>query len=114
MPKGMPFADLKRRVLGARYELSLVFIGERRARALNKAHRGKSYVPNVLAFPLTKTSGEVYITPQVARREAKKFDMTERVFILFLFIHALLHLKGYTHGGTMEAIERRLLREFTT
>lgn len=103
---------MKNDVLGTSYALTLVFVGAKRARKLNSEYRNKTYVPNVLSFPLEAHTGEVYIAPIVARREAKKFNMTPRGYVGYLFIHALLHLKGYHHGGTMEKAEKRLVSKY--
>lgn len=109
----LPYDDVKTAVLGARYELSLNFVGETRARRINQESRGKSYVPNVLSFPLDKNLGEIYITPAVAKREAKKWRHSYQKHVLFLFIHGLLHLKGHDHGEKMEALEQNLLSKFS-
>ena len=101
----LPFERMKDDVLGTSYSLSLVFVGADRARALNLAHRKKTYVPNVLSFPLDAKTGEIYITPVVAAREAKARGMTVRGYVGFLFIHGLLHLKGMAHSDTMEKAE---------
>lgn len=111
-PTHIRYAAIKDAVLGTRYELSLVFVGRARAQALNKATRGKDYVPNVLSFPLTETSGEIYITPSVAKDEASKFNMRPNTYIAYLFIHGLLHLKGYDHGEKMERLEEKYLAAF--
>lgn len=108
-----PYEDMYRDVLGSRYELSLVFIGRDRARALNKDYRGKTYVPNVLSFPIEDNLGEIYICPSVAKREAKKFDLTYKGYIAFLFIHGLYHLKGHDHSDAMEKLEQKLLKKYT-
>lgn len=105
----LQYEAMKDAVLGKNYSLSLIFIGEKRARDLNSKHRKASYVPNVLSFPLTKTVGEIYITPQIAKKESKKFNMTPSGYIGFLFIHGLLHLKGYPHGATMERLEKKYI-----
>ncbi len=107
-----PYEKMADAVLGKKYTLTLAFIGEVRAQKLNKAHRKASYVPNVLSFPLDATTGEIYITPEVAKREAKKFHMTVNGYIGYLFIHGLVHLKGYDHGATMERIEQKYVRLF--
>lgn len=57
---------------------------------------------NVLAFPLSKTSGEIVI----CKAAAKPYTAD------FLFIHGLLHLKGYKHGGIMEREEAKLIKKF--
>ncbi len=103
----LPYEEIKDTVLGKNYSLSLIFIGEKRARNLNTEFRKATYVPNVLSFPLTKNAGEIYITPRVAHTESKKFNMTPNGYIGFLFIHGLLHLKGYPHGATMDRLEKK-------
>ncbi|MCW9054654.1 MAG: rRNA maturation RNase YbeY [Candidatus Pacebacteria bacterium] len=105
----LPFVRMKEEVLGKRYSLSLVFIGDQRARTLNKRFRNKDYVPDVLSFPLEKTVGEIFINPYQARRRARDFDMNTDQFIALLFIHGMLHLKGLRHGSTMERKERAYL-----
>ncbi len=95
------------------WEISLVFIGATRARNINISTRGKNYIPNVLSYTVRKNTGEILICPTQAKKEAKKFAQTHGSFILFLFIHALLHLKGYRHGITMEQYEHTLLSRFT-
>jgi len=107
-----PYEAMKDAVLGKSYALSLTFVGEKRAQALNKAHRNASYVPNVLSFPLDQHAGEIYITPQVAAREAHTFRLTPKGYVGFLFIHGLLHLKGYPHGATMDKAEQKYMKLF--
>jgi len=106
------YGEIKRAVLGTRYHVSLSFVGRTRARAYNQAHRGKSYVPNVLSFPLDHSMGEIIICPEIAKREAPKFNLTYTGYVTYLFIHGLLHLKGYDHGATMEKLEARYTRQF--
>ena len=101
------YEKIKNAILGKSYVLSLVFIGKTRAQGLNKRYRGKTYLPNVLSFPLDKNAGEIYITPYTATSESKEFEMTPDGYIGYLFIHGLLHLKGYPHGDTMEKAEKK-------
>jgi rRNA maturation RNase YbeY len=107
-----PYEKMADAILGKKYTLTVAFIGEKRAHALNAQHRGASYVPNVLSFPLDTTTGEIYICPLVAKREAKKFSMTVNGYIGYLFIHGCLHLKGHDHGATMERAEQKYVRQF--
>ena len=106
------YEAMKNAILGRRYELSLVFIGTDRATTLNQQYRNKSYSPNVLSFPLSESTGEIFICPHVATREAAKFDLTAEGYVAFLFIHGCLHLKGLDHGATMENQEQKYLRKF--
>jgi len=106
------YADMADTILGKRYALSLVFIGKARAAKLNKTYRNKTYSPNVLSFPLDAQTGEIFICPQVAAREAAKFDLSVAGYIGFLFIHGCLHLKGLDHGDTMDKHEQKWVKHF--
>jgi len=111
-PPRLPFDEIKDKIAGKRYQLTVVFVGEMRAQSLNKSYRNKSYIPNVLSFPLDDSTGEIYICPSVAKKEAKNFDLSIKGYMAFLLIHGLLHLKGHDHGDTMEKLERKYIRAF--
>lgn len=99
-------------ILGRRYELSVSFVGRRRAKAANIATRGKTYTPNVLSFPISKTEGEILVCQDLLDRERRAFGLPSRATAaLFLIVHGCLHLKGLGHGPKMEAIEDRWLEE---
>ena len=106
------YEDIVRHIGGKSYSLSLVFIGETRSRKLNNEHRNKQYVANVLSFPLSPKVGEIYICLSKANKDAKKFNRTYQQFVGDLFIHGMLHLKGYTHGSTMDRKEASLRKKF--
>ena len=107
------FRRIQKEILGSAYSLSLTFVGDARARTLNKKYRKKNTPTNVLSFPLSKTEGEIIVNPRRAARDARTFKHTAREHVIFLFIHGCLHLAGYTHGTTMEREERALLRRFS-
>jgi len=106
------FQKIKEKILGKKYELSLVFIGGKRAITLNKKYRNKSYNPNVLSFPVDEQSGEIFINLKQLEKETKKFDMNHENLTKFMFIHGCLHLKGYDHGTEMEKLEQKFLKHF--
>ena len=112
-----PYETMKNDVLGKKYNLSLSFVGPTRAQKLNEVYRKKTYTPNVLSFPLGDTCGEIVICPDVARREAANYSHTKNGHIAFLFIHGLLHLKGYDHQtdidhAAMEKLERKYVKKY--
>lgn len=112
-PPSVPFLAIKNKALGKKYNLSLVFIGEIKSRTLNRTYRGKDKSTNVLSFTLDKNEGEIFITLKKSAKDAKKFDRNFTNFIAFLFIHALMHLKGFDHGSTMEKAEEKLRKQFS-
>ena len=111
-PPRLPFGRMKDAVLGKKYSLSVVFVGNATSRHLNKTYRGKDKPANVLSFPLSKTEGEIFMNVRQARLDAPTFNMRERPFLQYLFIHGLLHLKGFDHGSKMEVRERTLRKKF--
>ncbi len=106
------YETMKNDILGKRYDLSLQFVGPTRAAKLNQTYRQKTYTPNVLSFPLTDDTGEIFICPQVAVKEAAKYDLSTSGYVAYLFIHGLLHLKGLDHGDEMDKQEKRYLRKY--
>ena len=106
------YEHIVRSVLGKDYDLSLVLIGNKRSRALNKEHRNKDAAANVLTFPLSDTSGEVFINVPRAKAECSKYGFTHEGHVRFLLIHACLHLKGLPHGSRMERAEEKLVKQF--
>jgi probable rRNA maturation factor len=111
-PPRLPVRTVAEAILGKRYDLSLVFIGPTRAKTLNETTRGKDYIPNVLSFPLHNTTGEIFICPAVAKREAKKFNLTPQGYLTYLLIHGCLHLKGFNHGAAMDKAEAKFSKQF--
>lgn len=107
-----PFDQIKRAILGARYDLSYDAVSAAEARALNKKYRKKSYIPDVLAFPLSATEGEIVLNVQALKREAKLRGVAVSAYTAYTFIHACLHLKGFEHGADMTAQEAKYLKKF--
>jgi len=105
-------SNIKYEILGEKYKLSLVLIGNEKSQSLNKKYRKKDKPANVLSFPLSPTDGEIFINIPMARREHKKFDMTFSKFLVYLFIHGCLHLSGLNHGKKMEELEIELLKKY--
>ncbi len=95
----VPFADIKNKILGETYALSIVFIGEKKSRELNFTYRQKDKPTNILSFPLDKKTGEIFICLK------KLGDYT----VSYLLIHGCLHLKGMEHGSTMDRAEKKWL-----
>jgi len=110
----VPFSDIADRVLGSKYDLSLVFVGDTTSRRLNKQFRNKDKVANILSFPYDKKSGEIFLNLTRTKREAPKFSHCYAEHVVFLFIHGCLHLEGLDHGAKMESEEQKYLRAFQT
>ena len=108
----VPFLSIKEKILGKRYNLTVIFCTPKESQDKNKQYRKKDYPTNILSFPLSETEGEIYISLSTAKKDAKNFDMTPIQFLHLLMIHGALHLKGHAHGSTMEGLEDTYLSKF--
>jgi probable rRNA maturation factor len=86
-------------------ELSLVFVDDSYIKRLNWKYRKVDSTTDVLAFSmreggkaLSKNSavlGDVVISTETAKREAKKRNISIRKEIYLYLLHGILHLLGY-------------------
>jgi probable rRNA maturation factor len=112
IPKNLLFQEIKDQALSKKYELSLVFVGKKRIKKLNQKYRLKDKVTDILSFPLTENSGEIFICIEKCKTACKKFDRNLTNFVVFLFIHGLMHLKGMEHSDKMERAEEKIRERF--
>jgi probable rRNA maturation factor len=96
------------------WDISLVFVGEKRAKQLNQSLRQKDYIPNVLSYVSGSKSGEIIICLSIAQKQAPSYNLSYPNHVAFLFIHGLYHLEGRSHGVTMERLEQKALARFAT
>jgi len=66
----------------------------------------------VLSFPLSDTTGEMFICLPVCKKQHKNFEREFANFVGFLFVHGLVHLKGHDHGATMDKLEAKFRKQF--
>ena len=83
-----------------RFELSVVFVGNRYIRRVNKKFLQHDYTTDVISFPLgedgsSPLEGELYINLDRARSQAKTYGVTFAEETRRLLIHGALHLLGY-------------------
>ena len=106
------FESIKNKILGKTYDLNLNFISSGESKKLNLKYRKVNKSTDILSFPLSDKEGEIYIDLATSKKEMKKFDRKFENFIGFLFIHGLVHLKGYDHGDKMEKEEIKYRKLF--
>jgi probable rRNA maturation factor len=106
------FDQIKKAILGSKYDLSIVFITPKKIEELNRIYRDINKPTDILSFPLSKTSGEMFICLSETRKMAKEFDRAYENFLAYLFIHGCVHLMGYDHGPKMDKIEEKFRKQF--
>lgn len=104
-------------------EVSVLLVGDKAMRTLNRHYRGKDRTTDVLAFPLREgrfgriqpqVLGDIVLSLPAAARQAKAAGESCHSEIERLLVHGYLHLLGYDHersraeAGRMHGRERRL------
>jgi len=106
------FHSIAEYVLPQKYVLSVIFVQPVKIKKINTIYRDIAKPTDILSFPISTSEGEIYICPSEARKVAVKFGRTRYNFLIYLFIHGCVHLKGYDHGGTMEHEESKIRTKF--
>ena len=86
--------------------------GDAELRRLNKQFRDKDSATDVLSFASTGTAslGDIAISLQRARAQAREFGHTVEQEVSILMLHGVLHLMGLDHqadSGRMARAEKR-------
>jgi probable rRNA maturation factor len=101
-------------------EISLVVVGEKRIKSLNKKYRKINKITDVLSFGNEEFVsmpnkiiylGEIFICYPQAVRQAKQKNNTVKKELAILLIHGILHLLGYDHSGDYKNSEMKILEE---
>ena len=118
-------------------ELSLMIVGDRAMRSLNRRFRGKDRPTDVLSFSqleevaragmrgripgnrptsMVKAApgrllGDVVISIETARRQAREMDVPVAKRLRTLLVHGFLHVLGYDHERSAAAAKTMFARE---
>jgi probable rRNA maturation factor len=99
--------------------VTVQLISEDAMARLNLAFRNHEGPTDVLSFsangarpaPSAQYVGDIAISPETARRNARWFSRSLAVEMKILLLHGMIHLAGYDHEtdrGEMDRLERRL------
>ena len=97
------------------YEVSLSLVSTKEIHKLNKQYRNIDAPTDVLTFAYSEADvlpeepindlGSILISPEIAKKGAKKYSHPLEREMAFLFIHGLLHAFGYEHHRSEEEAE---------
>lgn len=94
-------------------EITLRLVDKKEITALNQTFRYKNYATNVLSFPFELPEGiddlpligDMIICLDVVAEEAKAQNKTVYHHLTHMVVHGCLHLLGFDHEDTNEALE---------
>ena len=90
------------------FDASLIIVGKRKIRSINRDYRNKDKETDVISFANIDSNdydflderinlGDIFINVDRVYSQAKKYEHSEKREFVFLFVHGLLHLLGYDH-----------------
>lgn len=90
-------------------DLSIVFVGDKRIRTINKIYRGYDKPTDILSFEGEGDSfGELIIDYAQIKRQAGRYNNNVKEELIFILVHGLFHLLGY--GDETEKDELRMIK----
>lgn len=127
------FCERVQRELGFPEEsVTICFVSDPAMARMNREFRNKQGPTDVLSFPARRTKargarsfprprgtsadhyvGDIVISPETARRNARRRSHGLASELRVLILHGMIHLAGYNHetdNGEMMQLERRLRR----
>ena len=91
------------------WSVSIRLCTDEEIRDLNRCYRHMDEATDVLTFPdgdegefptgIAQLSGDVAISPSAVEANAREFGVERVEEFMRVYVHALLHLDGYTHDG---------------
>lgn len=101
--------------------VTIQLISDEAMARLNRTFRHKRGPTDVLSFPANGAKpnakseyvGDIAISPETARRNARRFARSLADELRILILHGMIHLAGFDHEtdhGEMDRLERRLRR----
>lgn len=99
---------LKTLKLQDKYVLSLIIVGPRTIKTINRDYRNIDRETDVISFALLDSGdsmefdgvielGDIFINRNRVLSQAKEYGHSKKREFVFLFVHGLLHLLGYDH-----------------
>jgi probable rRNA maturation factor len=104
---------------GKEAAVNLVWVSDKKMRSMNKQYRNKDATTDVLSFSYldqtnvdsnVKTIGEIMISVDRLKRQAKQQKHSYKQEAEILFVHGLLHILGFDHESAKD-LEQMLSAE---
>jgi len=97
-------------------EISLVFVGTKAIKTLNRRFLKKDAPTDILSFPIGEKGsdgkyylGDIIISVPQAFKQSRQLNHGLERELEILVIHGFLHLIGFEHGGGIEEEESKMI-----
>jgi probable rRNA maturation factor len=88
-------------------EISVLLISDRRMTALHRRFLQQEGITDVITFD----HGEIFISTETARRQARQFGNTLQRELTLYIVHGFLHLHGFDDRSARDAARMRKTQE---
>jgi len=100
-------------------EIGLILLDDEEIQRYNLKYRGVDRPTDVLAFPVDENTGEILISLDSAKKQAKIYRQSLKDEMSLLVLHGFLHLAGYKDNSKknrlkMEKEEENILNLIKT
>ena len=99
------------------YEIGVTLVDDDYISKLNNEYRNKNMPTDVLSFPLSDENedtfvvGDVVISAETASRQADEYDHSFEREMVYLLVHGVYHILGYTHDDDENKKAMRIKEE---
>jgi len=101
-------------------EISIVLLGEKRMRRINREYRGEDRPTDVLSFAFSEGKskfpaqllGEIIICPMVVKKRARERGELFQKGLVRTLIHGFLHILGYNHEKEEDFLKMKKKEEY--
>lgn len=108
--------DIDKKLFKRDGQLDLVLVGDKKIHVMNKEYRKKDRPTDVISFAYLEVThyelepgdiivGDIFISVDTAKRQAKEHGHDLKKEMAILFVHGLLHCMGYDHKTDKEEAE---------
>lgn len=83
-------------------DLTVAFVSAAEIRKINKKYRRKNKPTDVLSFFSDFALGDLILSPEVIRQNAKTHGVRFKDELTYVLLHGILHLLGYDHESSAQ------------
>ena len=91
-------------------DVSIIFCNDEYLLSINKTYLNHNYYTDIITFNYNNKnvlSGDIFISVDTVKLNAKEFAITESDEFLRVIIHGILHLLGFNDSNDEEKLEMR-------
>ena len=91
-------------------DVSIIFCNDEYLLSINKTYLNHNYYTDIITFNYNNKnvlSGDIFISVDTVKLNAKEFAVTESDEFLRVIIHGILHLLGFNDSNDEEKLEMR-------